>query len=815
VPAPPPADRAPRRQRWPGQSTRLHPRLIVIGVLVLVALALFPHALLGGRVFYYRDVHLQWVGQMEVLVRTVAAGCWPVWNPYASFGQPLLANPNYEVYYPPTLLNLVMAPWTYYRLFVFLHLLLAAVGTYALGRRLGLSPLAAGLGGVAWMASGPLVSLVSLWNHLAGAAWIPWSAWAGHRAVARPTFGACASWGAILAAPVLAGSPEMALFAGVFGVVFAVGAARGPDSPRRVPRALAVAGVVALGLSAAQWVPSLELARRSTRAALPAQQREFWSVPAVALLQCVFPALLDELPLQPPVRAALYESREPFLRSLYVGLSAAALVAVACASRRRAALVLAGLAVALAGFALGRHAPVAGLLEAIVPPLRVLRFPAKAMVPASLAWALLVGLGLQAWLSAESRRRVDRVARIASTVAAVLGLAAAWLVLVHAREVGEALLAAEFTHRTLAEEIAPVGARLLAAGAFALAIAGLAWRRPRAAALAGTLAAAVVAGDLLSANARLIPVADPELFTFRPPALRHLGTAPDTRVYSFDYFEPLQAERYLGHPGYLLKVPRQQWPVPWADAAALRAGLYPSLLAYWRVQDGFRIDPVGLYPPHMTALVAALRRAALTPAFHRLLQIGAVTHVVALHREGLEDLVPVGTEPSLFLEDVHVFQVPDALPRAYVVDGAHVAADADAARLLLDASFDLRREIVLAAGSPVERQPTFAGEARIVEWLPDRVVVEARLSGPGYVVLVEAHDPSWRATVDGQRTEVLRANVGFRAVAAPAGNHRIVFAYRPRAALIGLAVSMATLALCAVVLARSRRAARAPAALPA
>ncbi|HET6900634.1 MAG TPA: hypothetical protein VFK70_19930, partial [Vicinamibacteria bacterium] len=127
---------------------------------------------------------------MEVLVRSLGAGAWPLWNRYISFGQPLLANPNYQVYYPPTLLNLAMAPWTYYRLYVFFHLVFGAAGTYAAGRRLSLSPFSAGTAAVLWMASGPFVSLVSLWNHLAGAAWIPWSAWAGHRAAATGTISA-------------------------------------------------------------------------------------------------------------------------------------------------------------------------------------------------------------------------------------------------------------------------------------------------------------------------------------------------------------------------------------------------------------------------------------------------------------------------------------------------------------------------------------------------------------------------------------------------------------------------------------------------
>ena len=363
--------------------------------------------------------------------------------------------------------------------------------------------------------------------------------------------------------------------------------------------------------------------------------------------------------------------------------------------------------------------------------------------------------------------------------------------------------------------MAPIGARLLVAGLAALAMAVLAFVRPRSARLAALLAAAIVTGDLVYASTGLTPVADPALYTFRPPALQYLRPAPGTRVFSFDYFEPGQAERFLGHPGYLLKVPRQQWPVPWADAAALRAGMYPALLAYWKVQDAYRIDWLGLYPPHLTALVSASRRAMLTPGFVRLLQIGAVTHVIALHREGLEDLVPVAEVPSLFIEDVLVFQVPNALPPAYAVDGTRVADDTEAARLLLDPSLDVRREIVLPTGAPAPRQPGFAGEARIVEWAADRVTVEARLSGPGYVVLVEGFDPSWRATVDGKPAEVLCANLGFRAVAAGAGDHRVVFTYRPVAALVGLALSMATLIACAAILAWPRRTAAPPAVLSA
>ena len=91
----------------------------------------------------------------------------------------------------------------------------------------------------------------------------------------------------------------------------------------------------------------------------------------------------------------------------------------------------------------------------------------------------------------------------------------------------------------------------------------------------------------------------------------------------------------------------------------------------------------------------------------------------------------------------------------------------------------------------------------MVDWRPDRAVVEATLSRAGYLVLVDAFDPGWRASVDGAPAEVLRANLAFRAVALGAGTHRVELAYRPASVRIGLALSAAALAA-AVLLGRVR-----------
>src|SRR5262249_29609918 len=183
------------------------PRAARLGLALLVV-ALFPRALLMGEAFYLRDIHLQWHGQMETFVRSVAAGSWPVWDPWVSFGQPLLANANNQLLYPTTWLNLLLPPWTTFTIFAALHPLLGGAGVYAWCAHLGSSRAAAWVSAALWAASGVALSCVNLWNHYAGAAWMPWALLFADRAMESGRLAPALGWGGAMAAQLLAGSPD-------------------------------------------------------------------------------------------------------------------------------------------------------------------------------------------------------------------------------------------------------------------------------------------------------------------------------------------------------------------------------------------------------------------------------------------------------------------------------------------------------------------------------------------------------------------------------------------------------------------------------
>jgi uncharacterized membrane protein YfhO len=81
-------------------------------------------------------------------------------------------------------------------------------------------------------------------------------------------------------------------------------------------------------------------------------------------------------------------------------------------------------------------------------------------------------------------------------------------------------------------------------------------------------------------------------------------------------------------------------------------------------------------------------------------------------------------------------------------------------------------------------------EATITHYEPERVEISTGTTADGFLVLTDGYDPGWRAELDGQAIPIYVANHAFRAVALPAGEHRVTFIYDPPAFKIGLGISL-------------------------
>jgi hypothetical protein len=161
----------------------------------------------------------------------------------------------------------------------------------------------------------------------------------------------------------------------------------------------------------------------------------------------------------------------------------------------------------------------------------------------------------------------------------------------------------------------------------------------------------------------------------------------------------------------------------------------------------------------------------------------------------LPKALPLLDVSHILLEDRVVSRKPAA--RALAVFSHEVIPDPQA-RLdrLLSPGFDPSKSVVLEEDPGAYEAPgaSGSGEALVLRYAPDEVVVSADMSAPGWLVLLDSHYPGWTARVDGERTRILRADHCFRAVAVPAGRSTVRFAYRPASFLVGTLLAAAALA---------------------
>jgi uncharacterized membrane protein YfhO len=97
--------------------------------------------------------------------------------------------------------------------------------------------------------------------------------------------------------------------------------------------------------------------------------------------------------------------------------------------------------------------------------------------------------------------------------------------------------------------------------------------------------------------------------------------------------------------------------------------------------------------------------------------------------------------------------------------------------------FDPTQTVVLESGNPLTG--TARGDAKIVGYGPNEILLDVNSSDAGVLVLSEIYYPGWRGWVDDREVEVLRADFLFRAIPIPTGAHRIQLLYDPLSFKIG------------------------------
>jgi hypothetical protein len=155
-------------------------------------------------------------------------------------------------------------------------------------------------------------------------------------------------------------------------------------------------------------------------------------------------------------------------------------------------------------------------------------------------------------------------------------------------------------------------------------------------------------------------------------------------------------------------------------------------------------------------------------------------------------LAPEGRFRLAHSGDVKIYENVDALPRAFVASSARtVTSEDEAMALMQSANFDPAQMVVLIGNqsSSLDHQ-VIKSSCHLVTYTPEHIVIDEDAQQDGYLVLTDAYYPGWTATIDGQPTDIERADVMFRAVRVPAGQHRVEMRYEPSLFRIGMWITI-------------------------
>lgn len=126
---------------------------------------------------------------------------------------------------------------------------------------------------------------------------------------------------------------------------------------------------------------------------------------------------------------------------------------------------------------------------------------------------------------------------------------------------------------------------------------------------------------------------------------------------------------------------------------------------------------------------------------------------------------------------------------------------------LTSPDFDVRNVVVLEKPAPISPQFDSAeskSRAEVTSYKPTKVNIHTSSKAPKLLFISDNYFDGWKAKVDGDDTEVLRADYTFKAVPLTPGEHEVEFYYDPLSFKVGLVISLAALGTLTYLVVKSK-----------
>ncbi len=732
------------------------------------------------------DLFHQYYPMKELIFSRLRAGQIPLWNPYVACGFPLLATLQSGTFYPLNFPHLFMDADDALSCVAVIHLFLCGLLMMVYCRSRGNSIAAAAVGALTYMFCGMTLGSLFVPQRLFAGALFPAVFLCAEKMADTRKARWAALLGLVLAAQVLAGSARMMVVAAqMAGLLLSVEVVSSWRRARRLAERVqplylfALALVLMAAISAIQVLPTNELRTLGWRAHLSFGEASLGTTIKVG-------TLLRDI-------VAVPQSGYPPVRTrVFFGMLAPLLIPFAFYARKGRRRIWLYTLLGLLGLVLtsGNATPLYKVYYHLVPFGKLFRQPGRFLQMTGFAISALSAAGFDSFASMRlSGSRTSRH-QIALRLVPFLAMIA---VVLHTNADGRRFLFGILVALALIRAARSAPVRNI------MNRRGTSINRP-------LLNAAIPAGRLLL-EASILVLGGWSLWAGYTNYFNLNSMEPEGSSVPRKYVEFIQE-----HQGYrrtlLASTNLDRLVLP---KMCMRYGIFG-------IQDH---EPMAMERHGQYCLYAKEDRyKERIPYFHGFSEFGPEIRCPRLMRQLATKYYVVAEEEDTFGEvrDLPVFEDlvvafkgegmvvyedQKSVPRASFIQFAEICASPQEVLSKLCDGHCEGDDVVLVEGMaslPVRTSESGSGgTVEIAQYEPEQVRLKVTAPTDGFVLLRDTYCPGWHAYVDGERAPLYRANFLFRCVPVPAGEHDVLFRYRPRSFTIGAVISVSTLAVLAFV----------------
>jgi len=720
-------------------------------------------------------------------------GVIPLWNPYNFSGTPHLAAIQSGTFYPINILFFIMPfnlAWTIY---IILQPVLAGIFTYLFLKELKLGDKSAIYGGLIFSFSAFLVVWMQYGNIIHAILWLPIVMWLGLRNLRDPSIIKSILLSFLLSFSIFAGHFQVSIYLYGFSFAFLLFAILVVQKKNTLKNVVFLISIYAFSLviSAIQLLPSIEIFINSSRSNYAYERLVEFLIPTYHLVGILFPDFFGN-----PVSRNYYLTGTYIERASYIGIVPIFFIIFSLFTKK-SRYIWFFLLSAVAVFFITYDSFITKFLYSIyIPPVIATSVPTRIMFVMAFSLSVVAAFGLESFEKIKNKIIYLRTAGVV-----LLIVLSVWLYVYLSPN-----LFGLFTleNLSIAKRNMIIPSLVLLGGigvGFIYTYKDKFFLKKYSLYISRLFFVFILLITIFDLNfffQKFSPFAPQDFVYPKNSALQYIKENQNNfrtwgygsanfkaniqtyeQIYSTDGYDPFYIRRY----GELM--------------ASTENGIVPDniMRANAHLAHGFGED-------NLTDNIYRQR-------IMNLLGVKYILHKKDNDNHAFDKTFDVASYDLVWYgNSLQIYQNKRALSRAFIVNDYEVIQnDNEIVERLYEDDFDISKKIILEKEPGIE---VIVGKNNskidIKNYGENEIIINVKTGSNSLLFLSDAYFPEWNAYIDGEKTEILRADYAFRAVGVPSGEHEVIFKYEPRSFEIGKAISIISIifALSIIILVRYR-----------